>query len=855
MVRMGLSNTELAAATDLSITTINDALNPARDPPSADVLNGLAAALNVAGPALTHWGVLRDRADPRNRPDSPHLLGYLRAARHSARHSPYPGVVPGVVPPPPTVYVSQFAQLDFPYDVIGRLGPDAGPVAADAILGQECGCAVLAEPGCGKSTLLRVGLAAMADRWLADRRDTAVPVLLDAVHLTGKDVPLPEALAAGVSADLSSAGLAGPLPDDFFRLEPRPGIPWLVLIDGLDEIVDPAARRRVFAILETEMDGPGSPYRFVVAARSLSLSDSYTLARTLPTYRLWPFTPDDLSGFAARWFTVLGSPDPEDTARSFTNALKQAHLTDLACTPLVATMLCQLYAAAPDRQLPSGRSNVYLRFTELLQERHLKTGIDAQTSAALQRHGDHVVTRARHTFNHLRPMLANLATQRRAGNTEPTLNVLTRQPDATCPVQVPPRLWTQFLGEILQCGGLMALRADDFAFLHQTFLDYLAVEQIAADQEATVRESSALFDRRWTEDRYGSGPGFAWTPPTNDDSFLGFLLDAWRDTPADPARALQAIATRGGPGCAFITTQTRLGTLLPASLVATAADALACWAEAPVEADYRMAHSRCKAAEALAAFGDPRGPDLLAAMASNTAFNNRFEATRALAKLGDPRGRDALALIATDPGHNDRFVAMHALADVGDTRGPDLMATVATDPAVDIAQRNQAVKALAELSDPRGPAALAEMAADPGLDGPSRRRAAEALATSGDPRGSDALVAMAADPDLDDSWRRRAAVALADFGDLRGLAALAAMATDPNLDNPSRRRAAEGLAALGDRRGLDVLAVMAADLGLDNPWRRRATEALAEFYAPEVRPPAAAARLGRSDRTSNGTSP
>ena len=89
----------------------------------------------------------------------------------------------------------------------------------------------------------------------------------------------------------------------FSGLNRGPGIPWLVLIDGLDEIVDPAARRRVFAILETEMDGPGSPYRFVVAARSLTLSDSYTMARALPTYRLWPFTPDDLIDFAARWFT------------------------------------------------------------------------------------------------------------------------------------------------------------------------------------------------------------------------------------------------------------------------------------------------------------------------------------------------------------------------------------------------------------------------------------------------------------------------------------------------------------------------------------------------------------------------
>lgn len=829
MVRVGLSHAELATAADLSVIVIDDALNPAKAPPSAGALNRLAAALGITDPALTQWGVLRDRSAPRNRQDSPHLLGYLRAARRAVCDHPYPGAVPGTAPPLPTVYVTQSANPHRTHGSTSPLHPATGPVAAEAILRQGRNCVVLAGPGCGKSILLRAGLVAMADRWLAGRADTAVPVLVPAIHLTSENVALSEALAAKVSAELSLTGLSDPLPADFFRLEPQPGVPWLLLVDGLDEIVDTAARLRVLDTLKANADDSYSPYRFVITAQSLTPTESFTLART-PIYRLQPFTPTDLPRFAVRWFTVLGLPDPDNSALSFTAALEHAHLTELARTPLVATMLCQLYAMTPDRQLPTGRSTIYLRFTELLHERHRSTGIGIQTRTALQRHGDHAVTRAQHTLDRLHPLLADLAVQRRTGNTEPTLDLLAAQPDAACPEHVPLQLWAQFLSENLQRSGLMTVRADDFSFLHQTFLDYFAAGQIAADPAASTREFSDLFDDRWTEDRFGPGP--AWTPP-DDDSFLGFLLDAWSGTPTDPAEALQRIAGHGGPGCEFIIAQARLGTLLSASLVAAATDALASWAETPTESGSWLASFRREAAEVLAAIGDPRGPHLLTAMTSDPALHNGFWAGRSLAELGDPRGRDILATMATtDPDFDDRLSTMRALAELGDARGPDLMAGMTANIFLDAPLRSRAAEALVELGDPRGPTALAAMATDTRLDGPWRRRAAEALATSGDPRGPHVLAAMATNTRLDSSWRRRAAEALARLGDPRGPATLAAMTAESGLDEPAQRRAAEALAAFGDPRGPDILAAIAANLDLDSPWRRRAAEALVELGDP-----------------------
>ena len=826
LTEVGLSHVQLAAAAHISIAAVDDALNPMKAPPSADILNQVAAALGITGPALIGWGTLRHRADAARLPDSPHLFGYLYAARRAACERPYPAAVPGAIPSLPMIYVSQSV---YPHSEAWTLGPlprrTGQLVAHETILGQERDCFVLGQPGSGKSILLRAALAAMADRWLVGSENTAVPVLVPAICLASENLALHEALAAAASTGLSDMGLPDPLPADFFQFEPLPGIPWLLLVDGLDDIVDLRTQLQVRNTIIANARDTVSPYRFVVATRSLK---SFAFGQSWSAYWLRPFAPEDLPGFAERWFTALDSPSPGDMAHSFTDALEQAHLTELARTPMVATMLCQLYAAAPNKQLPSGRSEIYLRFTELLHERQHETGIGAETCIALQRHGESVLRQAQHTYDHLRPLLASLAVQRRAGNTDKILDMLAKQSGSACPEHVPQRLWNQFLSETLNQSGIMAAYANDFIFLHQTFIDYLAAVDTATDRVASTQQFVKIFNHRWSKSR--SGRGQVWNPPNDDDSFLGFLLDVWRDTPADPARVLRRIAARGGPGCRFITAQAHLGTRLPVSIVTAAADALARSAENPAKPYWE----RREATAALIAIGDTRSSGLLTAMADDPdSRRDRLWAAGSLAVFGESHGRDVLIAMA-DRGSANRFLfdrvwVLHQVVRLGDTNAVDRIAVVATDPAEHVRWRTRAAEALTELGDPRGASALAAMASDTDLDGHQRRQAAKSLAAMGDPRGPDTLTAMAADRSLDGSWRRRAARALVELGDPRGPAILAEMTTDPDLDYPWRRRAAETLAAFGDRRGAKALASMATNSGLEDSWRRRAATALTEL--------------------------
>jgi HEAT repeat protein len=817
------THAQLAAAAGVRVAAVGDALNPVKDPPSAGLLDLLAGILGITGTGLIQLHVLRDRADAASRQASPRLHAYLDAARQAARERPYLGAALGSGPPLPEIYISQSAYF-YSDDWNEPLLHTGRPLDAEAVLRQGRDCCIFGGPGAGKSTLLRVCLAAMADRWLQGQADSAIPVLVPAAALGKENVPLPQALAATVSADLSDAGLPDLISADFFQLESLPGIPWLLLVDGLDDISDWKVRNTVLNNVSANAGGAASPYRFVIAVRSPS---SLGIGRHWPSYWLRQFAPADVQEIARRWFAALGSTAPEDMARSFADAIERAHLTEMSRTPMIATMLCQLYAAAPYAPLASGRSAIYQRFIELLHGRQNQRGIRTETRAALRQHGENAVTRAQHAFEHRRPLLASLAVQRRAGNTEKTLDVLLKQPDATCPEQVPQQLWQEFLTEIIEHSGLMANQHSDLTFLHQTFADYLAAGHVAANPQDTAKESSKLFGGG---SKSGLWPDVTWMDrPYKDDSFTGFLLDAWLNTPVDPGKPLRHIAAGSPYGCQFIIAQARLGTRLPVNIIAAAADGLARCAADPT----KDVMSRREAAGTLTDLGDARSRSLLTHMANE--FNSRYElfALRALADLGDSRAFEALAVIAeTRSRESERLAAVISLAELGDPHGQDLMAAMAADPAVSATGRSRVAKELAELGDPRGREVLAVMAADTDLSSAQRRRAARYLIIAGDPRGRAALAAMAADSRVNGSRRRQAATTLAEFGDSRGTALLASMAVDPRLDPPWCRRAAETLAALGDYRGADALVAIATDTALDHPWRRRAAEALSELGDP-----------------------
>ncbi|WP_089107879.1 HEAT repeat domain-containing protein [Streptomyces hyaluromycini] len=773
-----------------------------------------------------------------------HLLRrYLHAASRADITHPYPGIRVKQKPLPLTaVYMQQQARRQ-PVDRHRDRGVAATPPdttatrPADAVLAEGRTCVVIAGPGGGKSSLLRTCLARGAAAWQNGRGHSAIPVLVPAAALTS--APLADALAEAVSSELKSCGLASKLPAEFFDTSPQPAVPWLVLVDGLDEIIDTAARRKVLQTLASLADSEHADvYRFIVATRPIADDELNILGTQVPRFDLQPFSAADVQSVALGWFRALDLAEPDRVAKRFTRALARTQLNYLAGIPLMTSMLCQLHAAAPDQPLPTSRTHIYEEFIALLHKRQHaagSTGMQQQTQATLQRYGDEALAQAQRTLDALPDLIAYLAAERHSGNTLPAVTLLESRTQALKPPRVLSDEWQIFLEECLRRSGVLTERAGQFVFLHQTFQDYFAVREAVRDPQTLHESLRRVFHRPATRGPVDSDSPSAgsWLPPHPSDtaSYVGFLVDAAREhAPVAVAEYLSRLAIQGRLlGCEFIAELHQLATRLPEDVVPAAADFCVDLAAAT-----GLDSVRLKAAKVLSELGDPRGAKLLRTFATTSSLDggDRLEAAKALVGLGDPRAAELLHALATDTNLHDsqtyyrresrtdelRESAAETLAMLGDPRGAKLLRTFATTSSLDGDVRLRAAKALVGLGDPRAAELLHALATDTNLHDHDRLQAAEALQLLGDPNGAELLHALATDTNLLDSCRLRAAEALQVLGDPRTAGLLHALATDTNLyDSPTgnlRVSAARALALLGDPRGAKLLHTLATDTTL-----------------------------------------
>ena len=816
MTGHGMNQAALAKKADISPAAVSNAMNPAKGVPSVDTLDRLARVLGFKGDSLSTLYTLRGHADVRKR----RLDDYLTAAARAASDHPYPGVLPGT-PPLAEVYVRQQATLR-------RSAPVSLPV--DKILAGHEMCVVLAEPGGGKSSLLRTLLADGAERGLRGTNEDgiAVPILVPAAALTG--LPLAQALAAAATVALAPWLLEG-LPAGFFSAPPAPKAGWLLLVDGLDEVTDPASRRRVLDTLAGIGKGEyGGQYSFVVATRPLPDGELDALQVKVSLYELEPFKPEDLLRVARGWFDKLALHDPDGVAERFIRALARANLVDLARIPLMASLLCQLHAAAPDQPLPASRGQIYQDFITLLHKRQYA----APRQLGLERYGSSATDQADRVLDHLPDLIDQLAAERRAGNTRPAVTIVESQPETARPPRVPPDEWQAFLGTCLRQSGLLTVSAGRYNFLHPTLLEYLAA------RHATRNPQTPLRDVFRQPRRYMPGieiPGLKpqmrfrryWAPPREEPSYVGFLLDAVHERDrAAGTQFLNRLATRGGLyGCNFIADQARMGTHLPTNVTHTAADLLhTLTRDTTLRADFRMT-----AAQGLAWLGDRRACDVFEFLARDTTLRSdaRTEAAQALAESGDVRAPDVFFALALDTTllSDARTEAAQALAESGDARAADVFEALADDSTLDSYCRRLAAGALAESGDVRAPDVFFALALDTTLLSHVRKDAAQALARRGDSRAPDLLHSLARDTGIDDYARTAAAWTLAEMRDPRSPFLLHALTRDTTLRGYSRTVAAQILAWLGDPRASDVFHALALDTTVDRSSRREAAQALA----------------------------
>jgi hypothetical protein len=767
------------------------------------------------------------------------VRAYLAAAVLAARTHPYPGVVPGTVPPLlPTVYLQQQVSMD-----------EAGTrIPATGILDLDDDCLVVAGPGMGKSSLLRRSLYTAARQWADGAVGTVVPVRVLAADLTGGR-SLPALIADAVTADLGRSW-----PPEFFAERPRPDVRWLLLVDALDEILEPEARRLVLAKLAgLRHRDQLSPHRVIVTSRPLDQTELAMVSATSGWqprhYELRGFTLENVGQLATHWFQALGLPDPDAVTARFTADVTRFRLTELAGTPLVASMLCQLRAAAPNADLPTTRGAIYQEFTELLYKRlnaRGESGALAQADIALSRYGGDALHGARRTVAALSELIAFLASERRAGNTEQALDIIAAQPAAQRPHGVPADDWRDFLTGALRRSGLLDLRAGEFVFLHETLADYL-VARHHADRAGLLREM--LRGPRWRRGR--------WRAPRADASFVSFLLDP--GPPHDPGFALvvrrlaiSAVARGGLDACEFVATQVRLGTWLPEPIVVTVTGTVERIAAAGT-------YDSVRAARILADIDRARGSALLESIALARRGARRFEAIREITALDPTRAEPILTSVAEGAEYHagDHVRAARLLAQLGNPRGGELLLKTATAELLDALDTDSTYLSRADLRELGLPAKDIWVSSDEHRQSMRERAvtAVEALAQV-DPDGADALLSGAIAEDAvsadDRAWvttvltgiRGRPADPMAglDRTWLTGQLSSRMVAQVTRRGAPSRSVGHDTttpvpaglLASLEDPRAADLLVAIAHNSDESERYRWVAVRQLAQFRDPRA---------------------
>jgi hypothetical protein len=267
-----------------------------------------------------------------------------------------------------------------------RVAPGVGPIGpvpafeADRLLRTDAHLLLVGPAGSGKTTFVGHAVRELARGFTGTGRGrTGAPeqvgLALPATALV--DRSLPEALAEAYRFGLPTV-LTGQPPGRSGR--------WLVLVDGVDRIVDPNVRSRVLGQLREWAARSDHPYRLLLTTRPLAAEEATALRTYFAEYHLLPFDPADLSTFAERWFRDrVADPDRAAGDRDrFRTELDRVELGGLTGNPLLVTLAALSWEGRPGA-LPPGPAELLDRFVPHLVESG--AGAVEETGAALGRRG------------------------------------------------------------------------------------------------------------------------------------------------------------------------------------------------------------------------------------------------------------------------------------------------------------------------------------------------------------------------------------------------------------------------------------------------------------------------------------
>ncbi|QES47370.1 hypothetical protein DEJ50_05570 [Streptomyces venezuelae] len=442
------------------------------------------------------------------------LRNVLDALTHAVEQLPY-RLLGVAAPPLSTVYVRQRLRADSP-GVGGepnkerdreelradRSEPAGGdvPVTVAEALNRSEHLLVTGEPGAGKSTLGHHLVSRLARIWLRQESaanpplsEPVVPVRVSARALVGEG-SWSTVLAEATRRALGPYLVTEPSPHLFAGR--TPGARWLVVVDGLDEILDRPTRASIIRALSQHARA-GSDYRFVITSRPLPEEEMAALRGShIGMCRIEPFEQEELKLFSERWFFAQDPITSERRAEEFLRQVEDGRLRELVRNPLLATIAAVASTREPERPLPTNRVDLYQRFYEYLVTDEEASGRATPSELRRLRDGQPGRYRLVEWIHAQRTAIIDVLAKERLTTELPLADVACswvrehKPPD----MELPPG-WERDFDRLLIDTGMFVYESSGLRFLHHTLAEFIAARTYAASISDSFPEMDEWIER------------------------------------------------------------------------------------------------------------------------------------------------------------------------------------------------------------------------------------------------------------------------------------------------------------------------------------------------------------------------
>lgn len=385
-------------------------------------------------------------------------------------------------------------------------GQDAtldGSLTIGQAITQHGNLLILGEPGAGKSTLLDWLILVFCEEIRQPALQSVgdlLPIYLPLRACAADDRPL-----ADLMGDAALLPLSLTPPENFFADRLKAGR-CLILLDGLDEVVDQAARDRVAEKIKRLMRAyPNN--RYIVTCRTAGWEEGL-LPSDFTRLIIRDFSESDTQRFVAGWYRAIRTQEvlvrvglseegrrralaeserrADREAQSLIDALESnLGLSDLARNPLILSLIALVHSRR--RDLPQGRAKLYQECLEILLDVWDREDKDLDLSGLSLKAKETVLRQIAYEF-HSR------------GLTEATGEELERLIAPLLPALDCTLSPTQVLLQIEERSGILVTRAlDRYTFAHRTLQEYLTATVLAMPPDRYDQLLAHLRDEPWRE--------------------------------------------------------------------------------------------------------------------------------------------------------------------------------------------------------------------------------------------------------------------------------------------------------------------------------------------------------------------